>query len=250
MVNMVNMTVRKVDAVLFDKDGTLFDFQATWGAWARDVIAILSQGDAGRAEAMAEAMGFDPARGRFSPGSEVIASTSRQTAECIARALPDWDIDALEDFLVQRSTAAPLTPPVALAPLLDDLLARGLRLGVMTNDRESAARAHLDQAGIAQRFHFIAGYDSGHGAKPAPAPLLAFAEATGVDPARVAMVGDSIHDLIAGRAAGMWTIAVLTGIATAEDLVPHADAVLEHIGHLPAWLDGQTGQTSQTGQTG
>lgn len=51
------------------------------------------------------------------------------------------------------------------------------------------------------------------------------------------MVGDSTHDLIAGRAAGMVTVAVLTGMADAATLSPHADVVLPHIGHLPEWLD-------------
>ncbi|MFD2856539.1 HAD family hydrolase [Seohaeicola zhoushanensis] len=51
------------------------------------------------------------------------------------------------------------------------------------------------------------------------------------------MVGDSTHDLFAGRTAGMHTVGVLTGVAGHEDLAPHADVVLPDIGHLPAWLD-------------
>jgi phosphoglycolate phosphatase len=51
------------------------------------------------------------------------------------------------------------------------------------------------------------------------------------------MVGDSRHDLMAGRAAGMRTVAVLTGIAEAPELAPLADAVLPDIGHLADWLD-------------
>ena len=50
------------------------------------------------------------------------------------------------------------------------------------------------------------------------------------------MVGDSRHDLIAGRAAGMRTIGVLTGMARAEDLADLADVVLPDIGHIPVWL--------------
>ena len=42
-----------IRAILFDKDGTLFDFQRTWGAWARVVIADLAAGDAARARALA-----------------------------------------------------------------------------------------------------------------------------------------------------------------------------------------------------
>ena len=131
---------------------------------------------------------------------------------------------------------APLAPAVPLGPFLDGLRAQGLRLGVMTNDTEYGARAHLTAAGVLERFDFVAGFDSGHGAKPAAEPLLAFARAVKVDPARVVMVGDSTHDLIAGRRAGMACIGVLTGTALAGDLAPHADAVLPDIGHLPGWL--------------
>jgi phosphoglycolate phosphatase len=99
--------------------------------------------------------------------------------------------------------------------------------------------AHLDTAKVRHLFDFIAGFDSGYGAKPAPQPLLAFAAAMGLAPEQVVMVGDSTHDLIAGRAAGMKTIAVLTGMAGPADLAPLADAVLPDIGHIPGWLQAQ-----------
>jgi phosphoglycolate phosphatase len=65
---------------------------------------------------------------------------------------------------------------------------------------------------------------------------LAFADAVQIDPGRVAMVGDSTHDLVAGRAAGMQTIAVLTGVAGADELAPFADVVFPDIGHIVDWL--------------
>lgn len=51
------------------------------------------------------------------------------------------------------------------------------------------------------------------------------------------MVGDSRHDLAAGQAAGMRTVGVLTGLASARDLADGATVVLPDIGHLPAWVD-------------
>jgi phosphoglycolate phosphatase len=126
---------------------------------------------------------------------------------------------------------------VPLRPVLGALRGRGLRLGVATNDSEGPARAHLAQAGVADLFDFVAGFDSGWGGKPAPGQLAAFAAHTGILPTRIAMVGDSRHDLMAGRAAGMRTVAVLTGIAEAPELSPLADAVLPDIGHLAGWLD-------------
>ncbi|MGL4280729.1 MAG: HAD family hydrolase, partial [Albidovulum sp.] len=128
-------------------------------------------------------------------------------------------------------------PAVDLPPLYRSFRARGLKIGLVTNDAELPARLHLDRAQVAEYFDFIAGFDSGHGAKPDPGPLLAFARAEGLDPARVVMVGDSRHDLQSGRAAGMSVVAVLTGVAGRADLAPYADAVLPDIGHLPDWLD-------------
>ncbi|MEQ9261046.1 MAG: HAD family hydrolase [Roseovarius sp.] len=235
---MVNAPVRKVDALLFDKDGTLFDFHATWSAWAARLIAGLAGGSDAKTRELAEAMAFDLASGRFRPESPVIAGTNREAAQCLAPALPGRSLGEIEELLSAESARAPLSPAVPLAPLLEGFLADGLHLGVVTNDSEFAAVAQLRAAGVHDHFHFIAGFDSGHGAKPGPGALLAFAEARGLAPARVAMVGDSTHDLFAGRAAGMMTVAVLTGVAEAGELAPHADVVLDHIGHLPAWLVG------------
>ncbi|MGB3148663.1 MAG: HAD hydrolase-like protein, partial [Paracoccaceae bacterium] len=59
---------------------------------------------------------------------------------------------------------------------------------------------------------------------------------TGLAAGEVAMVGDSLHDLQSGRAAGMRTVAVLTGIAKRAELEPFADVVLADIGQLPEWI--------------
>lgn len=233
---MMNGEARKVDGILFDKDGTLYDFHATWNVWAADTIRDLAVGEAPVMARIADAIDYDLATACFRPTSPVIAGTNREAAECVASALPGRSVDEIEQFLMVTSANAPLAPAVPLAPYLADLAARGLALGVMTNDSEYGARRHLESTGIAAQFDFIAGFDSGHGAKPAPGPLLAFARQMGLAPERVVMVGDSTHDLVAGRRAGMQTLGVLTGMAVEAELAPLADAVLPDIGHIPAWL--------------
>lgn len=227
-----------VQAIVFDKDGTLFDFAATWNAWAGGLIDELSGGDPALASRIAEATAYDLDRAAFLPHSPIIAGTNREAAECFASALPGQDIEVLEQKLMKAAATAPLSPAVPLAPFLSGLAAQGIKLGVMTNDTEYGARAHLGAAGVDHLFDFIAGFDSGHGAKPSPAPLLAFARAVGVAPEATLMVGDSAHDLMAGRAAGMGTVGVLTGLAGAQELAPLADVVLPDIGHIPNWLFG------------
>jgi phosphoglycolate phosphatase len=226
----------EIRALVFDKDGTLFDFQASWGAWAGDVLEGLAGDDRDLADRLARAMRFDRSRARFHPDSTVIAGTGDEIAELLASYLPDWPggVDALADWLADHAARAPMVEAVPLRPLLSDLSSAGFRLGVATNDYEAVARTHL--AGIIELLDFVAGADSGHGAKPEPGMLLAFASRFGLEPRQVLMVGDSRHDLVAGRAARMPTLAVLTGVAGTDELAPFADLVCPDIGHLPRLL--------------
>ena len=226
----------QIEALLFDKDGTLFDFGKTWNEWCAGVIRHFADGDADRGQAIAKAIGFDLATQTFLPSSLAIAGTNREVAEVIAAQLPNPDVDAVDSYIAHAAARAPLAEAVELAPYLTKLRDHGLKLGVMTNDTEMGARAHLTHTGVYDLFDLVLGSDSGHGAKPDPDPLLAFARHVGLAPERVAMVGDSTHDLIAGRAAGMPTVGVLTGMAGPETLAPYATVVLENIGEIPAWL--------------
>ncbi|NJS39222.1 MAG: HAD family hydrolase [Rhodobacteraceae bacterium] len=226
-----------IDGLIFDKDGTLFDFRISWGQWAAGFLAAVATGP-DHAAALGHAIGFDAASLSFTPDSPVIAATATDIAAALAPHLPGETVARLTELIDETAGAAPMSEAVPLRPLLAALRARGLKLGVATNDSEAPARQHLAAHGITDCFDFIVGYDSGHGAKPGPGMCLAFAAALGLDPARVAMVGDSRHDLEAGRAAGMRTVAVLTGIAKQGDLAPHADVVLPDIGSLPDWLTG------------
>lgn len=227
---------RPIRGLVFDKDGTLFDFHATWSAWCRGFIDMLADGEHARAEALARALDFDLAAGRFAPTSPVIAGTMEVPIARIRGVMPALDEAWLRAVMMESTATAPQVEVTPLVALLDRLAAAGVTLGVATNDSEVPARAHLARAGVLGHFAFVAGYDSGHGAKPEPGQLAAFCAATGIPAAACAMVGDSSHDLVSGRAAGMTTVAVLTGPATSVDLAPYADVVLDDIGGLPGWL--------------
>lgn len=230
--------IMRADAVCFDKDGTLFDFGATWEAWARSFLLRAADQDHHRAAEFGRQIGFDMATNRFDKDSIVIAGTAGEVAAAMVPMLPHIAPEAVLDFLNEEAENAPQVEAVPLIPFLDRLRDMGLHLGVATNDAEAPARAHLDAAGITNRFDFIAGFDSGYGGKPAAGQLLAFAKSVQVLTDRVVMVGDSTHDLRAGRAAGMQTVGVLTGLADTADLAPFADIVFPDISHLPDWLIG------------
>jgi phosphoglycolate phosphatase len=233
-----------IAAVLFDKDGTLIDFDGTWGPAFHAVIEALAKGEEGAMRAQAEVLHYSLESKRFRPTSPIIAGSSAQYGPMWGQAIGRTDYAALRHEIDTLSAIESLK---ALAPIgrpleaLAALSAQGLRLGVATNDSEASARRHIEALGLLLHVEFIVGYDSGHGGKPEPGMVLAFAQYLGMEPERIAMVGDSIHDLHAARAAGALAVAVLTGPATREELVPHADHIVADIGALPAFFAGLVG---------
>jgi phosphoglycolate phosphatase len=228
-----------IKGIIFDKDGTLFDFNATWGTWTRSMIAAEAGDDPEKVEVLANALGYDFEGGVFWPESIVIAETVDFVADALLEHLPEV---AKKDLIMRMHTAAKKVPQVQAAPLwglLSELREMDILLGVATNDAEDNARAHLGEADVLDRFDFIAGYDSGFGYKPEPEQLLGFCTSTGLDPEDCIMVGDSTHDMKAGNAAGMRTVGVLTGPAQAYELEPYADVILNSIAELPNWIAQQ-----------
>ncbi|MDO7624225.1 MAG: HAD family hydrolase [Yoonia sp.] len=228
-----------IKGIVFDKDGTLFDFNATWGAWTRGMIATEAGDDPEKIETLANALGYDFEGGVFWPESIVIAETVDFIADALIEHLPDV---SKKDLMTRMHKAAKNVPQVQAAPLwplLNEIKEMDILLGVATNDAEDNARAHLGEADVLDLFDFISGYDSGFGGKPEPGQLLGFCTTTGLEPEDCIMVGDSTHDLNAGNAAGMRTVGVLTGPAQAYELQPYADVILNSIAELPHWIAQQ-----------
>ena len=221
-----------VRGLVFDKDGTLFDFMASWAAWTAGFLTDVAQRDRILAEQLAKRVGFRFDTHSYATDSIVIGGTPTEIAQRLLPALPNWDQAALVEHMASTASHAKMVPAADLPLLLDALTGAGLKLGLATNDIESIAKTHLQDFGIASAFDFVAGCDSGYGAKPQPGQLLAFAKAVSLPPSDIVMIGDSRHDLAAGRAAGMRTIGVLTGPSGRDALTDLADDVLGSIKEL------------------
>ncbi|MFV0473871.1 MAG: HAD family hydrolase [Pikeienuella sp.] len=233
----------RIRGALFDKDGTLIDYAATWRGLVEEMLADYAGPDRALARALGRAIGFEVESGRFLPNSPVVAGSSAEVAALMAALLPEIPAAEIEDDANRRAAAigagddSGLRPAPSLRPTLERLSAMGLALGIATHDGEAAARAHARALGIDGLIRFFAGYDSGWGLKPGPGMPLAFCDAAGLKPAEMVMIGDSLHDLGAGRAAGAAaSIGVLTGPATEAELAPHADVVLGSVAELPDFL--------------
>lgn len=104
-----------------------------------------------------------------------------------------------------------IRPIAGIEEALAALAAAGQRMGLVTSKMESFARRGLRQFGLEQYFELGVFHEDTDRHKPDPAPLLLAAERAAVPPGRTVYVGDSVHDVAAGRAAGMRTVAVLWG---------------------------------------
>lgn len=215
-------------AVLFDKDGTLLDFEKTWGPATLSVLQDLAAGNAAHYEALIVAAAIDPQTARFAVHSPIIAGSSADYGVSFAEILaiePSIAFLSKMDRLFAHHGLASLVAIEGAVDCLAQLSTRDIAIGLATNDSEAAARQQMEVLGLAPHFSFVAGYDSGHGAKPDPGMILAFIAKSGLRPSEIALIGDSRHDLVAARSAGVMAIAVTTGLATAADLGDVADFI-------------------------
>jgi phosphoglycolate phosphatase len=93
-----------------------------------------------------------------------------------------------------------------------------LRKAVISNKREALCVKTLESLGLADYFDLVIGSDTVAERKPSPLPLLHALEHFGAGPAEAAIVGDSVFDIEAGKAAGITTIAVTYGFRPRESL--------------------------------
>ncbi|MFC3655858.1 phosphoglycolate phosphatase [Xanthomonas hyacinthi] len=201
-------------AVLFDLDGTLLDS-------APDLLAAAN---ALRAEHGADALRLEQLRPVVSKGSRAMLGVAFPELPTAAR-------DALiPDFLRQYETliGRHSQPFDGIAPMLQRLEDAGCVWGIVTNKPEYLARLILPQLGWERRCAVLIGGDTLAERKPHPLPLQVAAQRLGLDPQQIAYVGDDERDILAARAAGMASVAVLWGyrLDGEDPLAWRADALV------------------------
>lgn len=221
---------RPLRAVLFDLDGTLLDTAA-------DIALALNR-------ALDEA-GWDPLAvadvsrmiGRGSPMLIQRAAAARgQILDPAAQAsMLERFFHHYEDLEERGESAAKPYPGVA--GTLRRLHESGLRLAVVTNKHRRFAAALLERLELMRWVQVLVGGDTCERRKPDPQPLLFACESLAVSPGEVLMVGDSINDVHAARAAPMPIVCVPYGYNEGQD--PRSlpcDAMIGTLAELPGLL--------------
>lgn len=224
--------------LLFDKDGTLIDFEASWAPLYRTLTLQLCEGNEELAAAMLVTGGLHPEHGTFRSGSVLAAGNARDIAIFWFPSLLGAELDAMvaridQVFFDNAGFSVPLPGvPETIAALSD----AGWAMGVATSDGTAGTRAALSALGLERQLPHVFGYDAVARPKPAPDSVFAFAAATGLQPGEIAVIGDNPHDLEMARSAGAVAVGVLSGNSGRDDFGTLADAVLDSVCDLPEWL--------------
>jgi HAD superfamily hydrolase (TIGR01509 family) len=188
----------RVRGVVFDMDGTLTES-------ALDFDAIRAEAGVPPGRPILEFMETapEPVRSRI---EKVLDAHERRAAGCCA----------LRD---------------GAAEVLEELRGRGARLALLTRNSAESVRTVLERFGL--RFDCCLSREHAE-PKPSPQPVLRIAEALGLEPHELLVVGDYVFDMQSGKAAGATTALVRTRklpVAPRE-----ADFVIDDLRELPALL--------------
>ena len=212
--------------LLFDLDGTLIDSAPDLAGAANDL----------RVRHGLPPLPHDTLR-------PMVGSGARGMVGVAFGVTPDDDaFAALRDAFLVRYAERLLDQTqifAAMAPVLDALDAAGLRWGIVTNKAMRFTAPLVDGLGLSARAAVVIAGDSTPHAKPHPAPLLEAARRMGVAAAGCVYIGDDHRDVVAGRAAGMTTLAAAWGYLGQGEPVHAwgADGVLSSPADLLQWLE-------------
>jgi HAD superfamily hydrolase (TIGR01509 family) len=220
------MTELSVRGVIFDMDGTLAD---TLDIFYRMACDFLDHAGAPRV-------------------------SRRRVYDLMARGDPDLIKKLFPDDFPELETTVPAvvrerldvwvrrleeeTQPIdGCLELLHELYAGGFKLGIATSSPR--ALPYLDRWGVRHVFDAVVGREDVTERKPHPESVLRCVAELGLEPTEAVYVGDSLIDIEAGQAAGVHTVAVLTGTSTREMLVAASpDYMIETAAELARLLGG------------
>jgi pyrophosphatase PpaX len=115
-----------------------------------------------------------------------------------------------------------VTPFPGIQEAIHVLMGRGLKLGVVTSKARRGLERGLSTCGLEGIFQALVSMDDVERYKPEPEPVLKALEILRAERDSTVFVGDSPHDMAAGRAAGVMTAAALWGPFSRASLEPHS----------------------------
>ena len=223
-----------IKAILFDKDGTLIDFDAFWipvsAAAVKDILSRAGAGD----DMLTEVLGALGVHGDTTdPDGLLCRGTYGEMGLKIRGVLSEHGIRLSEEEAMRmtgdafsRSAGAGTVKPVCA--VLERLKERGIRLLVVTTDNPEVTHICLEKLNIEDLFEKVIADDGVVPPKPDPRCALDFAGKSGIPVGEIAMVGDTLTDIGFARNAGMRMIYV----GKSSEAGKLADARISDVSHI------------------
>ena len=215
----------KVDAVIFDLDGTLIDSIDIYFAIVENALQKLHMPAVSRDQILAAAESED------FKWELVLPQEALNLKEKIIE-----DAWAVINEIAPQMFADNLDLIHGADHIVEDMASKGLKIGLVTSTQRRYLKIKmqpLENSGVAALFDAIITSDDVEKRKPDPDPLIACAEQLDLQPVNCVYVGDTATDIKAGKAACMRTVGVLTGFDDYESLNrENPDAIIDSVQKL------------------
>ncbi len=233
--------------IIFDKDGTLIDFTATWVPLIRKRVSFLLRrlGKNGELEAfLLKSWGIDPVSGKVdprgpcpvSPRSDEIVIGTMALYQCGYHwdEAKQWVSQAFDEADADGDWREKVVPIEGIQAFLSELKRNGFYTALATNDERKDTEAILNHLGMDGLFHMILCWGEVSPPKPHPETIFTICRKLSTHPHEAVMVGDSVTDMMMGKGAGVaLTVGILEGgVTPREELEKKADLVVNSIRDL------------------
>jgi phosphoglycolate phosphatase-like HAD superfamily hydrolase len=239
-------TFPDIQLVVFDKDGTLVDFDHLWGGkaqqWVEGMVQHLGSSNSLKTQ-LYQAIGYDPNAQRvINDGPLAVASTPvLYTVAAVVLYQHGIHWHQAEQLSQQYGltslgaapTAAEIKPLGDVVGTMRRLVEAGVRIVVATSDGRMVTQATLPHLGITDSVDDLFCGDDPLPNKPNPTGMFHLAEKFNLQPNQILMVGDTVSDMLFGRNAGVaGCVGISSGAGdvlalqeTADTVIPAIDAI-------------------------
>lgn len=230
----------KIKGILFDKDGTLLEFDRTWRPIANQVVEeVANHYNFKDKISLKESIGLF--ENRIDPAGSLSAGTNKDVALDMLEVLRKENITLTDKEHIRWSTqvfnkvaaSLPFYPVDGVLETIKQFKKAGYLIGLSTADSVDNAKLFLQKTGLNLYFDYIGADDGIINPKPAPDYMENFCKYYALKPSEVAVVGDTMADMNFGINSGAGLIVgVLSGTGTRSLLEGSADIVIDSVKEL------------------
>ena len=228
--------------IIFDKDGTLLDFDAFWVKVSVAAIReFLNEMGAEPVDVSEILTAFGIRDGRTDTNGVLCKGTYEQMGQIVYDILMKHGISVPQDVVTcrvesayqQNAEAGEVRPTCPdLVEVLTGLKSKGLKLAIVTTDQPHITNQCLEKLGIGRLFDRVYTDDGQTPTKPNPHCAWDFCREFGLNREQVVMVGDTLTDMSFAKNAGIMGVGLAADDRAKAELLPYADTVISALSHL------------------